>query len=1169
MADDEDMHCDEKTALKAATNGAADGDHVEMQMVDMQAKPPPASSKDPTAETQRSAGPTSAAAPSTPATGRTSRMPILFERSAHTWWNPRFDSEDLESQHVATAFPQTRRRFRYALGYAMLSCAAWCAFFGIQHEQMQHWPAFVGGTAVLLVISAVVFGFTFFVAYRRFVLPMSLVLVAALCSGVLLTFVIYNDRHAILMFAWSIEIVILIYTLIPMPLFVCVLAGASYSIGFEVMAAYFGEMTGAPRYVVGRALLHVCIHAVGVHNFVMSQVRERSTFLKVGQSLILRRALQTEKQLKHNMIHSLMPPKVAEEVMKSREAERGEDYDAPPSAGPANSRDMFRTFHMLQMDNVSILFADIVGFTKMSSNKSAEHLVLLLNDLFGRFDELCQRNSCEKISTLGDCYYCVSGCPEPRPDHAKCCVEMGLAMCIAIQQFDDDHNEAVNMRVGVHTGSVLCGLVGTRRFKFDVWSHDVTLANMMESEGKPGRVHVSDDTRKFIDTLYELEPGDEAEDIRKHKELIEQYDRTTGQYVVTSVEKRNVTTASMKTWFMVKRLFESTEAAVVSSANAANVLTIKSNPADADKVTIEVENSVADGGVRDQAENKDLSAVQLLGKRDHMMTSHEELNGDVSGASGTVMPRMASAPEEFDRQLLECMADEAVVNDYLYNPKINQCTLNFTKPRLEVAFRRRYDDVNQPTDSALTLAVPRYSSLADIVISFFFFFLVIICCFVGFDIRVPWVVVCVVGFTLESVMLLPLFGDLCLPRSDLRSSLMRALSGWYPRHLFGIFITSLPSVAAYSAISCAMFEKLPGSDQFYCLLVVTTLLHYCNFTMLSSWMKSVLATVAGLVLLILIGIGICAESSSVGDIGLNETTTTISEATTTVQSVFKEIFAGDHPLQYEIILDVALLLVLVWFLNREMEISYRLCFHGDVEAVSDRQKIQFEKEQADWLLHNIVPEHVAHLLKTHEVYSETYKNVGIIFAKISNFDDFYDEAYEGGKEYLRVLNELMGDFEELFDSPKYKDVEKIKTIGACLMAASGLNSNTRKQNRDPIAHLYALMDFSLDLLKKLDQFNKDILNFTFEMEVGYNYGEVTAGVVGTTKLLYDIWGDAVNVASRMYSTGVHGRIQVTQDTAELLADKFEFEHRGTVFVKGKGDMNTYLLKCKKPGATWD
>lgn len=85
---------------------------------------------------------------------------------------------------------------------------------------------------------------------------------------------------------------------------------------------------------------------------------------------------------------------------------------------------MYLTYLFSQ--DVSILFADIVGFTRMSSNKTASQLVAILNELFERFDYLCHKNGCEKISTLGDCYYCVSGCPEPRPDHAICCVQMGL-----------------------------------------------------------------------------------------------------------------------------------------------------------------------------------------------------------------------------------------------------------------------------------------------------------------------------------------------------------------------------------------------------------------------------------------------------------------------------------------------------------------------------------------------------------------------------------------------------------------------------------------------------------------------------------------------------------------------------------------------------------------------
>merc|ERR550532_2117677 len=165
------------------------------------------------------------------------------------------------------------------------------------------------------------------------------------------------------------------------------------------------------------------------------------------------------------MIYSLMPQQVADEVMKGSSKDNKDEAqeDEGPSRGQRGSSTpddsgklTFRSFHMSQLDNVSILFADIVGFTKMSSNKTAEHLVSLLNDLFGRFDIICKKCGCEKISTLGDCYYCVSGCPEARVDHAKCCVEMGIDMCRAIKEFDEDHNEEVNMRVGVHTGTVLC-----------------------------------------------------------------------------------------------------------------------------------------------------------------------------------------------------------------------------------------------------------------------------------------------------------------------------------------------------------------------------------------------------------------------------------------------------------------------------------------------------------------------------------------------------------------------------------------------------------------------------------------------------------------------------------------------------------------------------------------
>ena len=282
---------------------------------------------------------------------------------------------------------------------------------------------------------------------------------------------------------------------------------------------------------------------------------------------------------------------------------------------------------------------------------------------------------------------------------------------------------------------------------------------------------------------------------------------------------------------------------------------------------------------------------------------------------------------------------------------------------------------------------------------------------------------------------------------------------------------------------------------------------------------------------------------------------------------------------YEIILHLMLLLLLVCFLNREFEISFRLSFHCNTVAARGKAKVQSLKDQADWLLHNIIPRHVVEQMKTRSGYSENHRQAGILFASLVNFNEMYDESYLGGREYLRVLNELIGDFDELLGQPHLKNVDKIKTIGSTFMAASGLNSEVRALNAHPRQHLCELIDFGLAMQRVLHNFNQDLLEvarfasfsptiadgfppfFQFDLilRVGFNCGDVTAGVIGTTKLYYDIWGDAVNIASRMDSTGVEGRIQTTEQCVDLLRDLYTFEKRGTVYVKGKDHMNVYLL----------
>ena len=127
------------------------------------------------------------------------------------------------------------------------------------------------------------------------------------------------------------------------------------------------------------------------------------------------------------------------------------------------------------------------------------------------------------------------------------------------------------------------------------------------------------------------------------------------------------------------------------------------------------------------------------------------------------------------------------------------------------------------------------------------------------------------------------------------------------------------------------------------------------------------------------------------------------------------------------------------------------------------------------------------------------------------------------------------------------------------MIASGLQNNA---DTKCIQHLYDLVDFALELTEKLEAFNNEamsVCHFKFQIRMGFHAGPVTAGVIGTDRLLYDIWGDTVNVASRMDSTGVSGIMQTTEEMTKILGDKYKFKYRGPVHVKGKDSMVTYFM----------
>jgi class 3 adenylate cyclase len=160
--------------------------------------------------------------------------------------------------------------------------------------------------------------------------------------------------------------------------------------------------------------------------------------------------------------------------------------------------------------DVSVLFADLAGFTSLSTQVAPSEIVVLLNKIFSAFDNLAERYGLEKIKTIGDCYMAAAGLPVSKPDHAEATAEMALDMLEIIE--DPRYTDRpLNLRIGINSGPVVAGVIGKRKFIYDLWGDTVNTANRMETYGLPNQIHVSNTTFELLKSKYRLEPREEID----------------------------------------------------------------------------------------------------------------------------------------------------------------------------------------------------------------------------------------------------------------------------------------------------------------------------------------------------------------------------------------------------------------------------------------------------------------------------------------------------------------------------------------------------------------------------------------------------------------------------------------------------------------------------------
>lgn len=232
-----------------------------------------------------------------------------------------------------------------------------------------------------------------------------------------------------------------------------------------------------------------------------------------------------------------------------------------------------------------------------------------------------------------------------------------------------------------------------------------------------------------------------------------------------------------------------------------------------------------------------------------------------------------------------------------------------------------------------------------------------------------------------------------------------------------------------------------------------------------------------------------------------------------------------------------------------------LYFEGTVQDITERRQVEEELRQqrlrAERLLLNILPQTIAERLKRGQLtIASRFDQVTVMFADLVDFTGLASRV--SATELVKLLGQIFSEFDTLVEQ---HHLEKIKTIGDAYMVVGGL----------PLPrpdHAALIAEMALDMQQAISYIRSDT-GEPFQLRIGINSGSIVAGVIGTKKFSYDLWGDTVNVASRMESQGLPGKIQVTQASYELLKNHYVFEERGQVFVKGKGEMTTYWLVGRK------
>ncbi|XP_053967307.1 adenylyl cyclase X E-like [Anastrepha ludens] len=271
--------------------------------------------------------------------------------------------------------------------------------------------------------------------------------------------------------------------------------------------------------IVYESLFMMGINILGLFFRLSRELAIRTTFINKRNCIEENLLLQAAKTQESVLLLTMIPSQIADKMKEDIKLRVKYSTTSRKSSIVKETR-LYRKLFIEPHDDVTILYADMVNYTYLTTTLDVRTLVETLHDLFVKFDDAALEFNVLRIQFLGDCYYCVGNVSIPNEEHAIACVKLGLRMISDIRQERRSKNLEIDMRIGVHTGSVMSGVIGAAKWQFDIYSKDVDIANRLESTGQPGRVHVSRETLRNLYDSFEFEAGTEQ---ARHDPLLQKY----------------------------------------------------------------------------------------------------------------------------------------------------------------------------------------------------------------------------------------------------------------------------------------------------------------------------------------------------------------------------------------------------------------------------------------------------------------------------------------------------------------------------------------------------------------------------------------------------------------------------------------------------------------------